>query len=273
MKTLLTSLVCALAARALAADQLLVEAESFANPGGWVLDTQFIDVMGSPYLLAHGLGKPVPDAVTEIQVAQAGNYRVWVRSKNWVGPWDAPGAPGRFQVSIDGQALPNDCGVKGKDWQWDDAGTVELKAGAAKLALHDRTGFDGRCDTILLTSDLTFTPAADAAGTTALRRKLLNLPDLAPETPEYDLVVVGGGYSGMGAAISGARQGLKVAFLHNRPVLGGNGSSEIQVWAQGNTRRGLYPHLGDIVEEFADRASNSPAASGAEFNARPIRLA
>ena len=266
MKTLLTSLVCALAARALAADQLLVEAESFANPGGWVLDTQFIDVMGSPYLLAHGLGKPVPDAVTEIQVAQAGNYRVWVRSKNWVGPWDAPGAPGRFQVSIDGQALPNDCGVKGKDWQWDDAGTVELKAGAAKLALHDRTGFDGRCDTILLTSDLTFTPAADAAGTTALRRKLLNLPDLAPETPEYDLVVVGGGYSGMGAAISGARQGLKVAFLHNRPVLGGNGSSEIQVWAQGNTRRGLYPHLGDIVEEFADRASNSPAASGAEFN-------
>jgi heterodisulfide reductase subunit A-like polyferredoxin len=77
---------------------------------------------------------------------------------------------------------------------------------------------------------------------------------------EYDLVVVGGGYSGMGAAISGARQGLKVAFIQNRPVLGGNGSSEIQVWAMGGTRRGLYPHLGEIVEEFADRASNSPAA-------------
>lgn len=29
---------------------LLVEAESFANPGGWKVDAQFIDEMGSPYL-------------------------------------------------------------------------------------------------------------------------------------------------------------------------------------------------------------------------------
>src|SRR5438067_12994638 len=34
---------------------LLVEAESFSNPGGWVVDPQFMDQMGSPYLLAHGL--------------------------------------------------------------------------------------------------------------------------------------------------------------------------------------------------------------------------
>ena len=64
----------------------------------------------------------------------------------------------------------------------------------------------------------------------------------------------------MGAAISAARQGLKVALIQNRPVLGGNGSSEIQVWAKGGTRRGLYPRLGEIVEEFADQASNSPGA-------------
>ncbi len=36
------------------ADTILVEAESFENQGGWKLDTQFIDEMGSPYLLAHG---------------------------------------------------------------------------------------------------------------------------------------------------------------------------------------------------------------------------
>ena len=40
----------------------LVEAESFAAKGGWVVDPQFVDVMGSPYLLAHGMGEPVADA-------------------------------------------------------------------------------------------------------------------------------------------------------------------------------------------------------------------
>jgi len=49
-----------------------------------------------------------------------------------------------------------------------------------------------------------------------------------------------------------------VALIQDRPVLGGNGSSEVQVWAQGGTRRGLYPRLGEIVEEFADHAKNSP---------------
>jgi ribulose 1,5-bisphosphate synthetase/thiazole synthase len=247
------------------AQQVWVEAESFSNPGGWVLETQFIDIMGSPYLMAHGMGTPVKNAETEVKIAEPGSYHVWVRTKNWVGPWNAPGAPGKFQVSVNGKMLDKVLGTQGKDWLWEEAGSVELKA-SAKLALVDQTGFDGRADAILLSKDASFTPPADLAATNQLRRKLLGLPDKAPETQEYDLVVVGGGYSGMGAAISGARQGLKVAFVQNRPVLGGNGSSEIQVWAMGGTRRGLYPHLGEIVEEFADRASNSPAASPDEFN-------
>ncbi len=240
------------------AQQVWVEAESFANHGGWVLDTQFIDVMGSPYLMAHGMGKVVKDASTEVELP-AGEYTLWARTKNWVGPWDAPGAPGRFEISVNGEKLKHEFGATGKDWQWEKAGPVKV-SGKAKIALHDLTGFDGRVDAIVLSDDAGFTPTAD------MRKKMLGLPEKAPETPEYDLVVVGGGYSGMGAAISGARQGLKVAFIQNRPVLGGNGSSEIQVWAMGGTRRGLYPHLGEIVEEFADRASNSPAASPDEFN-------
>ena len=79
---------------------MLVEAESFADPGGWMLDTQFIANMGSPYLLAHGMGRPVKDAITEIQLPAAGTYRVFVRTKDWVARWKAPGQPGRFQLLI-----------------------------------------------------------------------------------------------------------------------------------------------------------------------------
>ncbi len=247
------------------AEQVWIEAESFANPGGWVLDTQFIDIMGSPYLMAHGMGKVVKDAETEVTVS-GGEYSVWVRTKNWVAPFGVTtDAPGKFQVSVNGSKFDKVLGTEGKDWLWEKAGQVKVD-GKAKIALHDLTGFDGRVDAILLSSDDGFTPPQEFAASNQLRRKLLGLPEKAPETQEYDLIVVGGGYSGMGAALSGARQSLKVAFVQNRPVLGGNGSSEIQVWAMGGTRRGLYPHLGEIVEEFADRASNSPAADPAEYN-------
>jgi len=255
---LLASLLTLTAAIAAQAQPKWIEAESFSSHGGWVLDTQFIDIMGSPYLMAHGMGKPVKDAETEVELP-AGEYTLWARTKNWVGPWDAKGAPGRFQIAINGEVLAHEFGATGRDWQWEKAGPVKV-SGKTKIALKDLTGFDGRVDAIVLSDDAGFTPTID------MRRKMLGLPEKAPETPEYDLVVVGGGYSGMGAAISGARQGLKVAFIQNRPVLGGNGSSEIQVWAMGGTRRGLYPHLGEIVEEFADRASNSPAADPQEFN-------
>src|SRR5690606_23820728 len=90
------------------------------------------------------------------------------------------------------------------------------------------------------------------------RRNLLGLGSEPTIRDGYDLVVVGGGYAGMGAAISAARMGCKVALIQNRPVLGGNGSSEVRVWAMGNIRRGKFPRIGEIVEEFADRATKSP---------------
>ncbi len=82
------------ASAVLAADSVFVEAESFQNPGGWSIDTQFIETMGSPYLIAHGMGKPVKDATTNSVPVDAGKYRVWVRTKNWVGPWMFPARPG-----------------------------------------------------------------------------------------------------------------------------------------------------------------------------------
>ena len=48
-----------------------------------------------------------------------------------------------------------------------------------------------------------------------------------------DFCVVGGGLSGMCAAIAAARNGAKVALLHERPMLGGNASSEVRMWVCG----------------------------------------
>lgn len=48
-----------------------------------------------------------------------------------------------------------------------------------------------------------------------------------------DLCVIGGGLAGMCAAISAARRGLKVAIMQDRPLFGGNASSEIRMWVCG----------------------------------------
>ena len=49
----------------------------------------------------------------------------------------------------------------------------------------------------------------------------------------YDFIVVGGGMSGVCAAIEAARSGAKTALVHARPVLGGNASSEVRVHISG----------------------------------------
>lgn len=236
---------------------VLVEAEHFRQAGGWVTDTQFVETMGSPYLMAHGLGTPVADASTEITVPAAGEYKVWVRTLDWVAKFNAEGKPGRFHLLVNGQALKTEFGTTSATWHWQEGGTVTLPAGKAALALHDLTGFNGRCDAIVLSSDAGFVPDNTNEIMPAWRQKLLGHPDAPEEAGPFELVVVGGGYAGTGAAISAARMGIPVALIQNRPVLGGNGSSEVRVWAQGNTPPGLYP-VGDIINEFSDRASSSP---------------
>lgn len=239
------------------AQEVLVEAESFDSCGGWKLDTQFIENMGSPYLLAHGLGRPVEDASTEVKFPQPGEYRVFVRTKDWVARWNAPGQPGKFQVVVDGKALAETFGTRGAEWFWHDGGTVEINNQTASVSIRDLTGFDGRCDAILFTNK-SEPPPNTSDILPKWRRKLLGLSETPVEKSGYDLVVVGGGYAGTAAALSAARMGCKVALIQNRPVLGGNGSSEVRVWSMGHIRRGKYPRIGEIVEEFCDRATKSP---------------
>ena len=257
MKRLIIVLVVCLTPLTAMAQSVLVEAESFVKPGGWKLDTQFIDTMGSPYLLAHGLGRPVENATTTVTLPETGEYRVYVRTMDWVARWDAKGAPGKFKLLVNGKPLEATFGTEGKDWAWHDAGVLNVENTKLDLELQDLTGFDGRCDAIAFTKDGK-RPPNDVEILPEWRRKLLGLKEEPTVKSGYDLVVIGGGYAGMGASLSAARMGCKVALIQNRPVLGGNGSSEVRVWAQGLIRRGRYPRVGEIIEEFADKATKSP---------------
>jgi hypothetical protein len=152
-----------LCCRPLEAQQVLVEAESFIDLGGWVIDSQYMDQMGSPFLLAHGLRTPVADARTEVELATAGRYRIWVRTRDWVAHWKVAGAPGRLQLSVDGAPLAVQFGTEGEAWHWQDGGVVQNAGKKASLNLHDLTVFDGRCDAVLLSKDLDWTPPEGSA--------------------------------------------------------------------------------------------------------------
>ena len=255
------------------AEPVLIEAEGFDDLGGWVVDQQFMDQMGSPYLLAHGLGDPVKDAVTVAGFQAPGRYRVWVRTRDWVAPWKAPGAPGRFQVWLDGKPLAATFGIEGAEWHWQDGGWVEVGP-RARVALHDLTGFEGRCDALLFSPDSDYRPPNDLPGLAQLRQRLAGVSSHPEPGGDYDLVVVGGGIAGTCAAMSAARLGLEVALVQDRPVLGGNNSSEVRVWLNGNVHQAPYPRIGDIVSELEPaKRAHGGAANSADIYEDQRRLA
>ncbi len=252
LKSLLLTGFLALQATGVCQDHhsIFIEAESFANRGGWVIDQQSMDVMGSPYLLAHGMGIPVPDAETSIQIRKKGNYHVWVRTRDWVAPWQVEGAPGRFQLLFEKKTLPFTFGTERDNWHWQDGGSIRLRKGPLTIKLHDLTGFEGRCDAILLTTDPGFSPPGDLETLTDFRRQALGFSAEPEDAGDYDFVVVGGGVAGICAAVSAARLGCRVALIQNRPVLGGNNSSEVRVGLSGLIYQEPYTNLGSLVDEI-----------------------
>jgi len=267
---------------ALATSGILVEAASFGELGGWKLDTQHYQQMGGCYLLAHGMGKPVANARTTVKIPQAGTWHVWVRTRNWCpGDWQAPG---RFKVLINGAPLQPDVGTQGEKWDWQNGGAVEIASpGEVEVELEDLTGFDGRCDAIYFSREASpVLPNDDLVELAGWKDRLSGRAGKDIEEQEFDVVIVGGGMSGCGAALAAKSQGLKVALIQDRPVFGGNASEEIRVHTIGIPGKGSeilktidtphYPNGHADAIEAQKKREATMAASGVNLFAHHIAI-
>jgi len=216
---------CGSAAEGASEPVIWLEAEQFHKTGGWSNDCQFVDLMGSPYLLAGGLGKPVEDAVTSARITKGRQYRLWVRCKDWF----PTHSPGRFGVRIGDKASEATFGKAETDaWRWVDGGAFDIQPGRVEIRLCDLTGWWGRCDAVVLAGG-GFRPSDEPVVLAGQREKYAGVSPEIRDMGDFDVVVVGGGPAGCGAAVAAARHGCKVAFIQDRPVLGGNASSEISI--------------------------------------------
>lgn len=77
---------------------------------------------------------------------------------------------------------------------------------------------------------------------------------LLEKTISSDLLVVGGGLSGVCCALTAARAGIKVTLVQDRPVLGGNSSSEVRLWILGATshmgNNNRWSREGGVIDEL-----------------------
>ena len=228
--------------------EIWIDALDFTDRGGWKEDTQFVHLMGSGYLLAADEpGVPVRDATIQIDVPEQGKYRVWVRDRNWL-RWHSPG---KFNLVINGKnnnrllgAMPSDA------WIWEIAGDYELDKGLCTISLHDLTGYFSRCASILLTTDLDYTPSREVGWIHKERARIKGLDVREKAGGDYGVIVVGGGPAGVPAAIASAREGVKTLLIQDRQMLGGNGSPEVGLTFDGAAADHIYARETGIAEEI-----------------------
>lgn len=89
-----------------------------------------------------------------------------------------------------------------------------------------------------------------------IEKEEAGLRALKTEELDFDLVIVGGGLAGTCGAVTAAREGLKVALVQDRPVLGGNSSSEVRLWVLGATshmgNNNRWAREGGVINEVLE---------------------
>jgi beta-glucanase (GH16 family) len=135
-----------------------IEAEDFTTPGGWIVAQNQTALMGRT--TGKSSNNQNLTASTKIKVETSGAYKLWVRangSKNLKKPRD-------FRISINSVVSPEKLGSHGSDgWAWQNAGVFRLEKGDVAIELVDSSQYYARCDKLLLTPDLNYTPKGTGA--------------------------------------------------------------------------------------------------------------
>ena len=225
-----------------------IDALEFKCYGGYKSETQFVRSVGMGYLIACQVpGEPCESASTTFKAEKSGKYRVFVRTKNW----KLPEAPGKFKVAINENELNNLCGeMPNPNWYWDIAGDIDLKKGENTIEIVDKTGWFSRFSAVFITDDMDLTPSPEIKSFLKLRAECKGISLKTNTRKRFDMVIVGAGPGGVGAAISAARNGLKVALISGRPTVGGNASDEGTINLDGAASHHYGMHETGIANEI-----------------------
>lgn len=225
-------------------EKIWIDAMEFDRCGGFRRETQFVREMGQGYLMADSVDGPVEPASVKFTVRQEGRYRVFLRTKNWCVGYDPDG----LIVDVDGKRSKHVVGMMQiSGWYFEVGGDFDLTCGEHTLSVFDTTGWFGRFAAVVITNDFDFYPSPERSRWMAQRAAMKGLKKTVTDHGHFDLAIVGGGVPAVTAAVTAARCGLKVALIHDRPVLGGNGSDEGNVALEGAAHRG-YHETGVIYE-------------------------
>jgi len=197
---------------------VMLEAEQFAHTGGWVTESAYIDEMGSSYLMAHGMGIPVEDAYTSVKFPYPGTWHLYARTYNWVSPWYAGEAPGVFRIAVGDILSDTIFGRKQGSWAWEYGGAFTVEDGSVEIRISDLSGFNGRVDALVFTTENNPHLPNDPAKLRELREKSGAVPSNTYNEGTYDLVIPGRGIEAIAAALAASRSGLTVALLWDGPL-------------------------------------------------------
>ncbi|NLB55337.1 MAG: FAD-dependent oxidoreductase, partial [Lentisphaerae bacterium] len=194
-----------------------------------------------------------------VNIPQKDNYRIWVRDRNWMRKY----SPGKFTIKVNNEGNGKVFGAMPSDsWLWEIAGDYMLDEGVNTISLHDLTGYFGRCASILLTTDLDYVPPREVERIHMERASIKGLDTRIKIGGDYDVIVAGGGPGGVPAAIACARMCSKTLLIQNRPMLGGNGSSEVGITFDGAAVNHVYARETGIAEEIRRLRDCDPKFTG-----------